>query len=644
MPFGSRLVFIFGNPFAIRGILPHDRSENMESDSSTATLPENLAPAVAEKLKALTPGTYCTHRSWGFGRIKDWDAANDTVTIDFKSKKGHLMQFIYAAESLTPLPNDHLLVQKAESLDALKQKAQNDPVGVVQDALRSLGAQATADNIQVLLSPEVISNVDYKKWWEGAKRALKKNGLFYVPGRKNEALRQLDAVSALGDSALENLRLANGPKAVLAALILVGKYWNEIKNESVLNEVAELLDSTLSKVPKSQLPIQVELALARDEFLLQAGRDREAGPRAVTVLAPNNAPALSTLLDQLPGSRQPKLLEALRVGLPEAWPALFISLLPRANGRVAEVITEAFQGAGRESDVQAAINRFIRERNITCDFLFWLCKNRPTVYAPLIEPQLFMAILSVLEKDQFSEIKKGTKLYELVLGDKALIAAILKDAPVADVRDITRAILLSPVFEELDKRSLLAAIIKLYPDVQAMVVGTDKSATAEAKLIVSWVSLKRREAELEDLDRNQIPQNSKDIAIARGYGDLRENHEFKSAKEMQTILARRKAELDAMLTRAEGNDFANADTSKVTLGTKVSLKDASLGEELSYTILGAWDSDLSQGIISYQTPVARALLNHVVGDTIDLMTDEGKTRQVVIQKIEPHQIDLTVPA
>jgi transcription elongation GreA/GreB family factor len=616
----------------------------MESDSTTATLPENLAPAVAEKLKALTPGTYCTHRSWGFGQIKDWDAANDSVTIDFKSKKGHLMQFVYAAESLTPLPAGHVLVQKAESLDALKQKAQNDPVAVVTDSIHSLGLQATADNIQALLSPEVISAADYKKWWEGAKRALKKNGLFYVPGRKNEALRQLDAASALGDSALENLRLANGPKAVLTALSLVSKYWPEIKSEPVLNEVAEILDSTLGKIPKSQLAIQVELALARDEFLIQAGREREIGMRAVTALTPQNPPALSTLLDQLPGSRQPKLLEALRVGLPEAWPALFVSLLPRANGRVAEVITESFQAAGREADIQAAVNRFIRERNITCDFLFWLCKNRPAVYGSLIEPQLFMAILSVLEKDQFSEIKKGTKLYELVLGDKPLIAAILKDAALADVRDITRAILLSPVFEELDKRSLLAAIIKLYPDVQAMVVGTDKSATAEAKLIVSWVSLKRREAELEDLDRNQIPQNSKDIAIARGYGDLRENHEFKSAKEMQTILARRKAELDAMLQRAEGNDFANPDTSKVTLGTKVSLKDVNTGEELSYTILGAWDSDLSQGIISYQTPVARALLNHVVGDTIDLMTDEGKTRQVSIQKIEPHQIDLTVPA
>jgi transcription elongation GreA/GreB family factor len=616
----------------------------MESDSTTATLPENLSPAVAEKLKALTPGTYCTHRSWGFGQIKDWDAGNDSVTIDFKSKKGHLMQFIYAAESLTPLPAHHVLVQKAVSLDTLKQKAQSDPVAVVQDTLRSLGAQATADNIQVLLSPEVISAADYKKWWEGAKRALKKNGLFYVPGKKNEALRQLDAPSALGDSALENLRLANGPKAVLLALASVSKYWPEIKNESVLNEVTELLDATLSKVPKSQLALQVELALARDEFYIQAGREREVGQRAVTTLAPPSAPALSTLLDQLPGSRQPKLLEALRLGLPEGWPALFVSLLPRANGRVAEVVTESFQNAGREADVQAAVNRFIRERNITCDFLFWLCKNRPEIYGSLIEPQLFMAILSVLEKDQFSEIKKGTKLYELVLGDKPLIAAILKDAALADVRDITRAILLSPVFEELDKRSLLASIIKLYPDVQAMVVGTDKGTTAESKIIVSWLSLKRREAELEDIDRNQIPQNSKDIAIARGYGDLRENHEFKSAKEMQTILARRKAELDSMLTRAEGNDFANPDTSKVTLGTKVSLKAADTGEELAYTILGAWDSDLSKGIISYQTPVARALLNHAVGDSIELMTDEGKTHQVVIQKIEPHNVDLTVPA
>ncbi len=616
----------------------------MESELLSITLPENLSPVLAEKLKHLAPGTYCLHRSWGFGRIKEWVAVSESVIIDFKTKQGHVMQFAYAAESLTPLSNDHVSVQKATSLDSLRKKAQEDPVAVVQDCIRSLGAQATADGIQAVLSPEVISATDYKKWWDGAKRALKKNGHFYVPGKKNEALRQLDAPSALGDSALENLRLANGSKAILVALAGVAKYWPEIKDEAIFNEISELLNTTLAKIPKSQLPIQIELALARDEFFLLAGHEREAGALAIPPLPPQAAPALSNLLDLLPGSRQPKLLEALRVGLPDAWPALFLGLIPRANGRVAEVITEAFQEANREAEVQAAVNRYLRERNITCDFLFWLCKNRPAVYGQLVEPQLFMAILSVLEKDQFSEIKKGTKLYELVLGDKPLIAAILKDAPVADVRDITRAILLSPVFEELDKRSLLAAIIKLYPEVQAMVIGTDKTSAPEAKIIVSWTSLKRRQAELEEIVTKKIPQNSKDIGIARGYGDLKENHEFKSAREMQGILTRQKAELELDLARAEATDFAGADTSKVSLGTKVTLKDAATSEVIVYTILGAWDSDLSKGIISYQTAVARALLNHTVGESIELSTDEGGTKRVVIQKIEPHEIDLSIPA
>ena len=160
----------------------------MESELSTTTLPENIPPALAEKLKLLAPGTYILHRSWGFGRIKDWDGAHESLTIDFKTKPGHGMQFAYAAESLTPLAPEHLLVQKVESPDVLRDKIRKTPVSVVQDAIRSLGPQATADNIQALLSPDVIPSPEYKKWWEGAKRALKKDGHFYVPTRKNEVV------------------------------------------------------------------------------------------------------------------------------------------------------------------------------------------------------------------------------------------------------------------------------------------------------------------------------------------------------------------------------------------------------------------------------------------------------------------------
>src|SRR5271155_612508 len=105
---------------------------------------------------------------------------------------------------------------------------------------------------------------------------------------------------------------------------------------------------------------------------------------------------------------------------------------------------------------------------------------------------------------------------------------------------------------------------------------------------------------------------------------------------MQGILSRQKAELELDLSRAEATDFAGADTSKVSLGTKVALRDTASGEKLVFTILGAWDSDLANGIISYQTAVARALLNHTVGSKIELSTGEGGTKNVVIEKIEHH--------
>ena len=67
----------------------------------------------------------------------------------------------------------------------------------------------------------------------------------------------------------------------------------------------------------------------------------------------------------------------------------------------------------------------------------------------------------------------------------------------------------------------------------------------------------------------KIPENSKEIGIARSYGDLRENFEFKAAKEMQAVLMRRKSELEAALHNARGTAFESPDTSQVSIGTIV---------------------------------------------------------------------------
>ena len=196
---------------------------------------------------------------------------------------------------------------------------------------------------------------------------------------------------------------------------------------------------------------------------------------------------------------------------------------------------------------------------------------------------------------------------------------------------MTRALQLSPVFDDMDKRSLLARLVKAHPIVQSLITG--EQTKQDATLLVSWESLERRRAEYQELVEKKIPANSKEIAIARSYGDLRENHEYKAAKEMQKMIMHRKGELESQLMRARGQDFSNAKTDVVGPGTIVQVTDLQSNQTETFTILGAWDSDPDKGVISYLTPVAMALLNHKVGDEIEAELHGNKNRQR-IEKID----------
>jgi transcription elongation GreA/GreB family factor len=148
--------------------------------------------------------------------------------------------------------------------------------------------------------------------------------------------------------------------------------------------------------------------------------------------------------------------------------------------------------------------------------------------------------------------------------------------------------------------------------------------------------LERRSAEYRELVDKKIPANSQEIGIARSYGDLSENHEFKAAKEMQGILKRRKAELEVLLSRARGTDFSNARTDVVSIGTIVHATDLAASKTEIFTILGAWDFDAEKGIISYLTPVGQALLNRKVGDEVEAEVG-GVRHRHRIEKIEPYK-------
>ncbi len=205
-----------------------------------------------------------------------------------------------------------------------------------------------------------------------------------------------------------------------------------------------------------------------------------------------------------------------------------------------------------------------------------------------------------------------------------MLVELIGSADLEVIKDLTRALQLSPCFDDMDKRSLLARIVKSYPAIQSLISG--EQTKQDSTLVVSWESLERRKDEYADLVQKKIPANSKEIAIARSYGDLRENHEYKSAKEMQKILMRRKSELESQLVRARGMDFSTAKTDQVNIGTRVRVTDLADNRQETFALLGAWDSNPDLGIVSYLTPVAQALLNKKPGEETDFETHGAKRR------------------
>ena len=272
--------------------------------------------------------------------------------------------------------------------------------------------------------------------------------------------------------------------------------------------------------------------------------------------------------------------------------------------------------------------------DLSSELLLWLAKERSDTFADILTPEVFRAMVSAIERDIFNE-KKSNKLRDFILSDHELLPELISSADVEVVKDLTRALQLSPSFDDMDKRSLLARIVKVFPVVKELITG--EATKQDHTLLVSWESLERRRAEYEDLCKKRIPANSKDIALARSYGDLRENHEYKAAKEMQKVLMRRKSELEVMLNRARGTDFAGARTDVVSIGTKVAVHDVHNQQPKSFSICGAWDSDPDNGIIAYLSPIAQALLNHPVGDQVEfeLQSAKHKFRIDAIEALPP---------
>lgn len=152
----------------------------------------------------------------------------------------------------------------------------------------------------------------------------------------------------------------------------------------------------------------------------------------------------------------------------------------------------------------------------------------------------------------------------------------------------------------------------------------------EEEIVLTHSGRKHIEEELERLvtvDRHEVANRIRD---AKDYGDLTENAEYEAAKNAQAFVEGRIMDLKRILSGARVLSESEIPTDRVGLGSQVMVRDLDYGDEWSMTLVSPYEADPDRDCISFQSPVGKALLGHVVGDVVQVKTPGGVTSYEIV--------------
>ena len=600
-----------------------------------------IEPATAEQLDLLPPATFCQHKSWGAGKIAEWDRLNVKVVVDFEDKPGHEMGMKFAGMSLTPIAEDSFLGKRLSSPEELQNLATDDSVALVKLALSSSGDKLYLDQLEELVKGKVVPEGKYKGWWESTKKKLRDDVQFVVPAKRTDPLElrgeDFDPSEGLVQDFNNARDLRAKVKAVEAIIKDIGAFKdNQEKLEALVSEISEIA----RKGVKIQFVPAVELILIREELQSKLkGYEAPEGQITVAEILAGNEEGLAELFEELSLTRLRQILKSFPEAFgEEEWTDKMLGLVPDCNLRSIAEMASVLNASEKKKQLISYMENSLQQRTLSSDGLAWICRERKGLAESIFSPSLSLSVMSSLEADQLNEegaVRAANRLRDLVADDRELIPDLIEGANINIIRNFSSRLINSASFDELTRKSLVARVIKLHPEVQDLLSGGDKKE--DDVLIVSEESLAKRKEAYGKLVKEEIPQNREDIKIARSYGDLRENFEYKSAKEYQRVLMKRQGDWERDLKLAQPTDFSNSDTSKVSIGTVVNLESTSGGESLTYTVLGAWDSDPDKGILAYLSDRGAEILDKAVGDQVEFTSAEGTTQAYEIASISAYK-------
>jgi hypothetical protein len=471
---------------------------------------------VGERLSQLAPGNFCVHKSFGAGKVIDWDLPGKKVIIDFEKSAGQAMELQFAFQKTEWIAAEDFRAKKIEQIEELRALVKSDPLALIVHLLQSHGGSMTGDALEKELSGAVIPEVGFKKWWDVTKKALRESRLASVPQKRTEAIVLRVGDRSPADALVADFEAARDIKGMIRALEAIAADIGAFENDTdSLKRLLNDIDEGAKKAARVQLGQALQLVAARDE-VIGSSKSLELDPTAVRLsdlLLSADPTRLADEAGTLPSGRQRAVYEAFPNAFAEDWVNKIVQVFDRVGARgvteIARILLERNSMPALVTHLRSAIAR----RALGPDALIWVCRERKGPAMEIFSADVGASVLNLLENDHLSDGPRKTSRLQSLLGDdKALLTDLVGIMDINEARNFGRRLLDCPVFGDLEKKSLMARIIKARPETAELVNGVNAKRPEEI-LLVSWESLEKKKAELDDIIRNKIPQNLNDVKI-----------------------------------------------------------------------------------------------------------------------------------
>lgn len=541
-------------------------------------------------LLSLDVGSVVLMEGKGAGRVVETNMALESFNIALDTIGEVRVGFNAAAKMLTPLKPGHILHRKVVDPDAVRAIAEANPSELLRAVLESYSEPRTGADVRRDLAG-IVTDKRWSSWWTAAR----KHPQVISGGKGRQTYRWAassadaeDAVWAAFEAApirdrLERLRRDGARDATLRA---------RMSKTLTKNAAAALAsgDQGLACETWLNLDKHGELDGSLDWSATSLATDCE-DPRKLA----------AGILDRTWRERFYFLVREHR----ESWHEAFIGFFaqesePRLLDRLSEGISEV-DGA-MESQIEWLLSQprkapaaftWLAERAAERDE--WRQRN------PL---RLLVQILAALRDERTF----GTFRVRLVaqVESGGTIPRALAEISEEQATQAAQAIEKASSLEAYQRKPLVAALELKFPFLRQEI---------EAPLYATPDAIAAKRAELKTLLEDEIPANRKAIEEARELGDLRENFEYKSARQRHEYLAARASSLDGDLTRARPIDPSVVNGEEVTIGSRVRLERTD-GPDRVITILGPWDSQPEKDVLANESDLAQSLLGQSLGTSI----------------------------